>query len=68
MSKGTAMEKEMFLQELNNKTEEITKITEIHGEGSLFVGSDEGVYVLKNEDSKLMFYSNEGNTQVVYEF
>lgn len=53
---------------LNNKTEEITKITEIHGEGSLFVGSDEGVYVLKNEDSKLMFYSNEGNTQVVYEF
>ena len=26
MSKGTAMEKEMFLQELNNKTEEINDI------------------------------------------
>ena len=53
---------------LNNKTNEITKITEIQGEGSLFVGSDEGVYVLRNKDNNLVFYSNEGNTQIVYEF
>lgn len=53
---------------LNNKTDEINEITKIQGEGSLFVGSDEGVYVLKNKDNKLAFYSNEGNTQVVYEF
>ena len=50
---------------LNNKTNEITKITEIQGEGSLFVGSDEGVYVLRNKDNNLVFYSNEGNTQIV---
>lgn len=56
------------LYKLNNKTDEITKITEIQGEGSLFVGSDEGVYVLRNKDNNLVFYSNEGNTQVVYEF
>ena len=56
------------LYKLNNKTDEITKITEIQGEGSLFVGSDEGVYVLRNKDNDLVFYSNEGNTQVVYEF
>lgn len=53
---------------LNNKTDEITKITEIQGEGSLFVGSDDGVYVLRNKDNNLVFYSNYGNTQVVYKF
>lgn len=53
---------------LNNKTDEITKITEIQGEGSLFVGSDEGVYVLRNKDNNLVFYSNKGNTRVVYKF
>lgn len=53
---------------LKNKTDEITEITEIQGEGSLFVGSDEGVYVLKHKDNNLVFYSNEGNAQIVYEF
>lgn len=53
---------------LNNKTDEITKITEIQGEGSLFVGSDKGAYVLRNKDNNLVFYSNEGNTRVVYKF
>lgn len=53
---------------LNNKTDEITKITEFQGEGSLFVGSDEGVYVLNNQHNKVMFYSNKGNEQIVYEF
>lgn len=53
---------------LKNKTDEITEITEIQGEGSLFVGSDEGVYVLKHKDNNLVFYSNGGIARIVYEF
>lgn len=56
------------LYKLNNKTDEIAKIAEFQGEGSLFVGSDEGAYVLRYSDGDLAFYSNEGNTQVVYQF
>lgn len=53
---------------LNNASDETAKIAEFRGEGSLFVGSDKGAYVLRNNDTKLVYYSNEGNTQVVYEF
>ena len=54
---------ELYL--LNNKTEEITKISDIRGKGRLFVGSDEGAYVAND---KVVYYSNEGNAQVVYHF
>lgn len=56
------------LYKLNNETNEIARIAEIQGEGSLFVGSDEGAYVLRNKDNSLVFYSNKGNMQVVYHF
>lgn len=51
-----------------NETDEITEIAEIKGEGRLFAGSDKGVYVLRNEENDLVFYSNEGDIQDVYHF
>ncbi|MBR6513266.1 MAG: hypothetical protein IKT46_00390 [Clostridia bacterium] len=53
---------------LNNKTDEATKIADVLGEGSLFVGSDDGVYVLRQHNNSVVFYSNDGTSQVVYRF
>ncbi len=56
------------LYKLNNDTDEIIQIAEIQGSYDLFVGSDKGAYVLKQNDMSLVFYSNEGKPQVVYNF
>ncbi len=56
------------LYKLRNDTGEMTKMAEFRGMGSLFVGSDDGVYVLRNEDMRLVFYSDTGESRVVYRF
>lgn len=56
------------LYKFNNETNEIVQIADFFGEGSLFVGSDEGAYILEYNDNVLKFYANDGDSQVVYQF
>ena len=56
------------LYKFNNDTHEINKITEFLGEGSLFVGSDEGAYVLEYNSNVLKYYSDQGDSQIICRF
>ena len=53
---------------LDNITNNAVQIAQISGEGSLFVGSDDGVYVLEHESNILRYYSEKCDSQTVYKF
>ena len=53
------------LYKFNNISNEITPIAQIVGEGSLFVGSDDGVYVLENTSGFLKYYFEQGSSRIV---
>ena len=53
------------LYKFDNTTNEITQIAHIVGEGSLFVGSDDGAYVLENTSGFLKYYFEQGSSRIV---
>lgn len=65
----TSLEKsensELF--KLENDANKIIKIAKFSGKGSLFVGSDDGAYVLEYNDYVLNYY-NGGSSHLVYKF
>ena len=56
------------LYKLDNDTNELFSIAKIHGTGSLFVGSDDGAYVLEHGKHVLKYYCNDGKSTIVYEY
>jgi hypothetical protein len=56
------------IYKMANDTNETVKIGEIEGECSLFVGSDEGVYVLQYNENVLRYLSNQCTSKTVCKF
>ncbi len=59
---------ESVLFVLDNATNEYTEIAKFQGNGSLFVGSDNGAYVSIYNDDSVVYYSNDGESQVVCKY
>ena len=52
----------------DNEQKDSVELAQILGQGSMFVGSDEGVYILEYSDNVLRYYSYEQPTKTVCKF